>query len=391
MDKRISRVIRRLGLIDSRCTEDDFLRNTALHMDADSFAEWLDILPSASLQDHYNFQYSTVERAIATSVSWRSWPLEVEMRWLLPRLQAALERAPENRRYLVEIGAGPGAASAVASAVLRVPVIATDAHPATLGLAEELARMTQGDVKSMVLDVANVNQAFIEEPPTAIFGLGIFRYVVEHNHRPNVFSFVNSTTGFMKQDASSKAMEFFESISPAELLLSEQMCEDYLGEIGSAGSSAGYFFAKDGVELLQHHLPDGPSSSVCVHLTTDSEMEMGKHPIEQLAGDLPPLHAGIAIKGVQAEVLRAQLSPVEQLEIEEFTWRNGSGTLRREFFRYGEWFGSYRATNVGLRELKLVDLLNETRLREETHQEEEEMAIQSQIDRRVLATPSSMW
>jgi len=392
VDKRISRVIRRLGLIDSRCTEEVFYHQAEQALGSEALEEWFEQQSSGSYESTYDFQYSTVERALVCSVSWRSWPLEVELRWLIPRLEEALKKAAPERQYLVEIGAGPGAAAAIVSSVLGVPVISTDTHPGTLGLAEELAKRTQGEVQSVVVEASHVAETFREEPPAAVFGLGVFRYaLLEHQHQPTVFSYLNSAAGFMSQTPPPEVVKFFESIAPADLLLAEQMCADYLGEVGCAGASTDYTFTPNGVARLDHQLPDGPTSSVCVHLACNIEPSVVDSPIVQLAGELPPIRSGLSVKDLQAEVLRRQLNPVEQLECAEFSWKNGSGDIRREFFNFQGMFGCYTASTIAYRELRLVDANKEATLRASVTLEEGDYGSPEHVDRRELSEPSSAW
>jgi len=383
--------MRRLGLIDSRCSHEEFYRNAGIALGKADLEEWMKVSSSGSYDRNYDFQYSSVDRAIVTSVSWRSWPLEVELRWLLPRLANRLQRVPPEERYLVEIGAGPGAAAAIASAVLDVPVIATDAHPSTLGMAEQLSMRTQGNAISRVLDALDVSTVFHDAPPAAIFGLGVFRYVVRHNHKSRVFSYSGSAANFMKQPPSEAAVEFFRSISPSDLLLAEQMCEDYLGEIASAALKANYFFTAAGVERLYHQIPGEDSSCVCVHLTCEESEKSPRPPVELLAGELPPVAEGLNVDGLQAEIMRSLLTPVEQLETQEIQWKDESGTLRREFFRYETLFGCYRASDVGFRELQLVSRHDESKLRREIADDEARVAPSERTRRRVIATPSPLW
>ena len=391
LDKKLSRVMRRLGLIDSRCSHEEFYRSAETALGKADLEEWMEVSSSDSYDLNYDFQYASVDRALVTSVSWRSWPLEVELRWLLPRLANRLQRVPPEERYLVEIGAGPGAAAAIASTVLDVPVIATDTHPSTLGMAEQLSARTQGSATSVVVDALDVSTVFHDAPPAAIFGLGVFRYVVRHSHQSRVFSYSGSAAKFTKQPPSQKAAEFFRSIWPSDLLLAEQMCEDYLGEIASAALTANYSFTAAGVERLYHQIPGEDSSCVCVHLTCEESEKSPRPPVELLAGELPPVAGGLNVDGLKAEIMRSLLTPVEQLETQEIQWKDDSGTLRREFFRYKSLFGCYRASDVGFRELQLVSRHDESKLRRKIADDEARIAPSERTRRRSIATPSSLW
>lgn len=76
----------------------------------------------------------------------------------------------------MEVGAGPGAAAAVLSAALQVPVIAVDAHPLTSGLLEQFARCTGGNVTSRVADIADPRTLRRGRSPAAVFGMGIYHF-----------------------------------------------------------------------------------------------------------------------------------------------------------------------------------------------------------------------
>ena len=369
LDKKISHAIRRLGLIDSRCDEETFYGRAGEILGGDEVDSWMRVSAFGSYEDNYDFQYSSAAHALVTSVSWRSWPLEVELRWMLPRLKQALECSGAENQYLVEFGAGPGAASAVASAVLGVPIISTDIHPKTRGLPEELAALTGGDVHSEVIGALDLAEVFHDDPPAAVFGLGIFRYVVPHVHKPGSFSDSHSVMEFMNESASPEAAHFFESVSPAEVLLAEQMCSDYLGEIMRDCTPEGYGIAQNGVERLFHRIPGEESDCVCVHLTPDLDRQVVDSPLACLVGPLPVVEPGLVTEGLTAELVRDSLVDSETTEIVEFSWPNGS-VLRRELFTLGALSGSYRASNIGFRELKVVAGHHSDRLRRELLDEE---------------------
>lgn len=67
---------------------------------------------------------------------------------MMPRLRDAIERCGHDEPFLLEIGAGPGAAAAILSAALDVRVVTVDAHPKSLGLPEQFAELTGGRVES---------------------------------------------------------------------------------------------------------------------------------------------------------------------------------------------------------------------------------------------------
>ena len=389
LNKKISRAIRRLGLIDSRCEEGAFYSRAADVLGEDDITEWLEAEATGSLERIYDFQYSSPARALITSVSWRSWPLEVEMRWILPRLLSALKRSRSPEPYLVEIGAGPGAAAAVASAVLGVPVIATDVHPQALGLPEHLSSLTNGDVRSVVSEALEVSNVFLDHPPVAVFGLGIFRYVIPHKHKKGSFSYLHSAQTYTQEVPDPKAVSFFESIAPAELLLAEQICEDYLGEIARDGNTAGYGFADSGIERLTHRIPGEESACVCLHLTSDHSRQSDTPAMIQLAGPLPSIAPGLNVHDVTAEATRERLEIDELHDVVEFSWPDGS-VLRREFFSTGQLYGLYRSSNLGYRSLQIVSAGEVDTLRRDIT--DEDSRFQSpDIRRSTLAESSTFW
>lgn len=389
LSKKISQSIRRLGLIDSRCDEETFYNNAAEVLGNGEIDKWMSVMASGSYELNYDFQYSSTPHALVTSVSWRSWPLEVELRWLLPRLKQALERSASTSPYLVEIGAGPGAAAAVASAVLGVPVIATDLHPQARGLPEELAALTGGDVRSETVEALNVADVFSGHAPAAVFGLGVFRYVIPHEHRSGSFSTSHAAQAFMNEPPAPNALHFFDTISPAEVLLAEQMCEDYVGEIVRDCKPGGYAIADSGLEKLFHQIPGERSSCVCIHLTADENRYSLEAPMALLAGPLPEIQPGLVVEELVAEVLRASLTDAQTREVVEYTWPDGSA-LRRETFNTGELSGTYRSSNLGYRELKIARADQESTLLRELEVEEQAWKSPA-VERTVIAVGPSLW
>ncbi len=138
----VKRVMRRLGLVESHQSFEGW------------YAQVSGQLPEASMREFeknhrgsrvdYGLNYQDFDHARLLHVSWRSHALEMEIAWMLPRLREALASVMPERRFLVELGAGHGAAAAVISAVLKVPVITVDPEPAALGLPEQFAARTGG-------------------------------------------------------------------------------------------------------------------------------------------------------------------------------------------------------------------------------------------------------
>lgn len=185
--KRLHRALRTLDLVDSRLDDFAWADQVRKYLGDETVDEYLD-LESTTHDDVYDFTYSSFERAMHFSVGWRSWPLTAECERMLPRLREAVVRSGHSEPFLVEIGAGAGAAAAILSAALKVPVIAVDSHPKTLGLPEQFASRTGGTVESRVADIADLASVLDGAVPAAVSGMGVYRHLQPHDDAGESFS-----------------------------------------------------------------------------------------------------------------------------------------------------------------------------------------------------------
>jgi hypothetical protein len=98
--------------VDSRLDDFAWADQVRKYLGDETVDEYLD-LESTTHDDVYDFTYSSFERAMHFSVGWRSWPLTAECERMLPRLREAVVRSGHSEPFLVEIGAGAGAAAAI--------------------------------------------------------------------------------------------------------------------------------------------------------------------------------------------------------------------------------------------------------------------------------------
>lgn len=352
--KRISQAIRRLGLIDSRMPADLWAAQAEAKVGADDLATW-DALVVDEKDDLYDFTYSTVDRALTLAVGFRSWPLEVECAWMLPRLRHALAEHDGEDRFLVEVGAGPGAAAAVLSAALGVPILCLDPHPLSAGLPEQLAERTGGAVTSHMAGTADIGRVLDGRVPAAVYGMGVFRYFQPHNHKP-VFSYATHMNAILARGhAEPAALEFYEAIQGADLVLSEMSCPDYVAEVAAGAQRSGYHVPAGGLTQLAGATPNGPTQTTGMHFTR-AGTAAESHLLVENYSPLPQPNAGLDLPNTpQAEALRWSLGDrLQSLDLTEVGYAKGGRVVRRELFRYGGLFGQYSADNAGNRGIVFV-------------------------------------
>lgn len=348
--KVVRQVMRRLDIPDSRCTLFQFFDRVRAVIGDDGLKDWIQLQEDSAPDAQYEFTYSTLDRALNCAVGWRSFPLEQECAWMLPRLRDALAACEPESQFVVEIGAGPGAASAILSAALGVPFLALDPHPLTDGLAEQIAEKARGDVTSIVAGAADLTQVLDGRVPAAVIGMGVFRYFQPHSHQDGSFSFSNSISGFIKASSpASDSVDFFNSIFPADLLLSEAACTDYVGEVAAAGAAAGYYFVEGGLTQLPTIIPSGPTENTLMHLAARRLEPCFLPLLVENYSPLPAPRPGLVLDGPAAEALMVSLEAPEILRLTELRWKNG--TSRRAVFHHGDLFGIYTASTLAYREL----------------------------------------
>ena len=349
--KRISQAVRRLDLIDSRMTAELWYSQAVAKIGEDDVRFW-DNFQHNDFNDLYDFTYATSDRALTLSVSPRSWPLEVECAWMLPRLREAMARSDGGNPVIVEIGAGPGAAAAILSAALATPIICVDTHPLTAGLPEQLAERTGGSVTSHVADAAEVDRILDGKVPAAVYGMGVFRHSFQPHKHESVFSFARHMNAILTRGhAKAAALEFYEAIEGADLILSEKACPDYVAEVAAGAQRFGYQVPVGGLTQLPAATLSGPSETTGMHFTQNAE-PTDAHLLVENFSPLPQPRAGLEIESAQAEALRWSLgTQVESLEVFEVNFTNDPRIMKRERFRYGRLFGQYSSTNTGERKI----------------------------------------
>lgn len=354
---RLRRALDSLGLVDSGLDEDDWIDRVREQVGDDTVAEWRENCGSGDLDEEYAFSYSSFEKAKHFSAGWRSGPLSDECEWMLPRLRDAITRSGHAEPFLVEIGAGAGAAAALLSAALEVPVIAVDSHPKTLGLPEQFAHCTGGRVTSRVADIADLAAILDGKHPAAVFGLTVFRHFQPHHHRGEAFSdWPEMRRILANKKVGGRVRSFIKALGGADLLLSEVMCTDYLAEVASSLSKFGYEIPQGGIKRITGSTPIEPTVVFGVHFTKAELPKRNPNLLIEMFSPLPMPEAGFASdpdNDPAAEALRLSLEPTEFIEAAEIDYSDGSGRMRHEVFGWGEHLiGQYVATNRGYRNLK---------------------------------------
>ena len=356
--KRLILALDSLGLVDSALDQDAWIARVAEAVGDDIADQWFDFADGTSdVDSEYGFTYSTFEKARHFSVGWRSGPLAAECAWMLPRLRDAIDRSGHPEPFLVEIGAGPGAAAAVLSAALQVPVIAVDAHPLTSGLPEQFARCTGGNVTSRVADIADLEDVLDGRSPAAVFGMGIYRYLQPHQHRGDSFSdWFEMERILATHEVDPRVVSFIAALGDADLVLSESMCPDYLAEMASGLFRFGHQIPEGGIKRITSATPTGPTAVYGIHFSKADLPKRNPNLLIEMCSPLPRPYADFASdpdNDPAAEALRLSLEPTDFIEATEIDYTDGSGSHRREVFGWGKYLiGQYEATTRGYRRLK---------------------------------------
>lgn len=348
-----------LGLVDSELDGDEWIRRVTEQVGEEIADEFYCTFAdgASDAENEYGFTYSSFEKAKHFSVGWRSGPLAAECAWMLPLLRDAIARSGHPEPFLVEIGAGPGAAAAVFSAALQVPVIAVDAHPLTSGLPEQFGQCTGGNVSSRVADIADLAEVLDGRVPAAVFGMGIYRYLQPHQHRADSFSnWFEMERILATHEVDPRVDSFIAALANADLVVSEQMCPDYLAEMASGLFKFGYRIPQGGIRRITSATPDGPTAGFGVHFSKANLPKRNPNLLIEMCSPLPRPYADFASdpdNDPAAEALRLSLEPTEFIEATEIEYTDGSGLHRRELFRWGKHLiGQYEATTRGYRRLR---------------------------------------
>ena len=343
-----------LGLVDSGLDKDDWIDQVREQVGADTVAKWR---KKRSLAAEYNFTYSSFEKAKHFSAGWRSGPLAAECEWMLHRLRDAITRSGQAEPFLVEIGAGAGAAAAVLSAALEVPVIAVDSHPKTLGMPEQFAQRTGGRVTSRVADIADLAGVLDGASPAAVFGLTVYRHFQPHQHGGNSFSYWFEMQRLLaSHEVDPHVDSFIAAMGGADLVLSEVMCTDFLAEMAAGLFKFGYEIPQGGMKRITGSTPAEPTVVYGIHFTKTVAPKRNPNLLIEMCSPLPRPYADFASdpdNDPEAEALRLSLEPTEFIDAAQVDFQDGSGCMRHEVFGWGKHLiGQYVATTGGYRNLK---------------------------------------
>jgi hypothetical protein len=389
----VQRVIRRLGLIESNQSLEAWYGQARTQLPETSVQRFYDYKTGKQDSEIYPFTYQDYDHARIFHTSWTSHALETQLVWMIPRLRAALSRAEPERRFLIELGAGPGAAAAIVSAVLKVPVITIDPEPNALGLPEQFAARTGGDVTSITASAVDLPKVVDGRIPAAIFGIGVFRYFQTHDHGNDSFSFMREMDlMFIDRDPDPQSLAFFQSNIPAEMIFAESGCPDYLAEVLLGARASGYDLATDGAMLTHGVIAGGEIRDLLLfHLTPTESLTSTKHPFIEMFEPLPDLQAGLRVEGAKAEAVRTlNDSDAETVEASQIEFHNG--TMRREIFTLNSHLaGVYKATNLGFRSIKITSHNQLRLLIEEAHEEDENFTNDRRTVIRPLLTGPAYW
>ena len=354
---RLIQALDSLDLVDSELGEAAWMSCVTERVGDDIADEWYAFTNEGDVEREYNFTYGSFEKAKHFSVGFRSGPLAAECAWMLPRLRDAIDRSGHPEPFLVEIGAGPGAAAAVLSAALQVPVIAVDAHPLTSGLPEQFARCTGGNVTSRVADIADLASVLDGRIPAAVFGMGIYRYLQPHHHRGESFSdWFEMERILAIHEVDPHVASFIAALGDADLVLSEQMCPDYLAEVASGLFQFGFQIPHGGIKRITSATPAGPTAAYGIHFSKADLPKRNPNLLIEMCSPLPRPYADFVSdpdNDPAAEALRLSLEPTDFIEAAEIDYTDGSGRHRFEVFGWGKHLiGQYESTTGGYRRLR---------------------------------------
>jgi hypothetical protein len=276
---------------------------------------------------------------------------------MLPRLRDAITRAGADEPFLVEIGTGAGAAAAVISAALKVPVVAIDSHPKTLGLAEQFASRTGGTVESRVADIADLVHVLEGAVPAAVFGMTVYRYLQPHEHTRDSFSDWQDMQEILTTyQVGSRVESFIKALGGADLVVAEVMCTDYLAEMAAGLFKFGYEIPQGGIKRIEGATPNGPTRAFGIHFSTADLPKRNPNLLIEMFSPLPRPYAGYVSDSdndPEAEALRLSLEPTDFINAAEVDYTDGSGRLRHEIFGWDTHLvGQYVATTRGYRSLQ---------------------------------------
>lgn len=354
--RRLERALRSLDLVDSRLDLDAWADQVSTHLDRDVVDAYLN-RSNEGIEAAYDFTYSSFERAMHFSVGWRSWPLRTELEWMLPRLRQAIDNhtAAGEQPFLVELGSGPGAAAAILSAALKVPVVAVDARPETADLARQFAQRTGGSVEPHVATAAALPEVLGGRKPAAVVAMSTFRYLMPHKHRGGYFSdWAHMKEILAKAMVPADIGRILDAVDGADVLLSEVGCSDFAAEVAAVMLAHGYEIPAGGITRIPTSLPNETTSTVLMAFSGSDTQAAESNLLVAMYSPLPVARVGLSIEDDEAaEAMRWSLEPTELIGASEIAYSDGSGRLRTELFMQDDLLGHYVAATTGFRRLKL--------------------------------------
>lgn len=379
-------------MVDSRLDEVAWGKQVSRYVGEDHVAEWLEGMPS--LDAAYDFSYASFERAMHFAVGWRSSPFSAECEWMLPRLRDAITRSGHEEPFLVEIGAGAGAAAAVISAALKVRVIAIDSHPKTLGLAEQFGSLTGGTVESRVADLSDLAGVLGGATPAAVFGMTIYKHMQPPQHDESSFSDWADMQEILATHRVEPDVErFIKALGGADLLITEMTPPQYLAEIAAGLFSFGYDIPQGGITRIEGETPVDTTTVFGIHFSTADLPKRNPNLLIEMFSPLPwPRATFESDLDSAAEAFRLSLEPTELLEAVEIDYTDGSGRMRREVFAFGDHLiGQYFSTTRGFRKLRILESKDLELALEQLHTDEAELTELGKARIRPCSLGAPLW
>ena len=388
--KSVRRAIRKLGLPDSRQSPETWYAQASATLPETDIAN---VFKSGGAEaSDYDEAYKSFDHARILSAGWRSHMLELECIWMLPILRRAIQerRAQEPVTFLVELGAGSGAASAILGSILNIDVIAVDTHDLSAPRIQEMAAITGASVEAHQADVTDLSKLLAGRTPAAIFEMSTVRYLQVHQHMDGGFS---NRYRIERNIKTTKASDAFAALLKAanggDILLSEMSCIDYVGEIEGAAATFGYHLDPDDLTYITGQIPTEEVATIAMHLRRCEEVAEPAKLLAALSGPVPSPRTGLHLEGAAAESLRLALGELSNWQGVEITYNDGSGTLRRETGSTDSHFVVYQSTTRSFQSIDLYAVAEGTRLTQEIAQADVEIQDLATVKR--IKESAALW
>lgn len=135
-----------------------------------------------------------------------------------------------------------GTIAAVLGAALRVPVLAVDPLAGSAECARRFAELTSAEVEAHEASVSDLPDLLAGRIPTAIYGIGVLRYLQKHSHQDRAtFSLVTALDAARRSASPTPPLQaVLEAARGADILALEVTCPDWLTELDAAARPMGY-------------------------------------------------------------------------------------------------------------------------------------------------------